>query len=382
MANLSRDTLFNNRKEKMTPVQKELYDLMAAINHFINCALRGHRELSTGKGLSMLYSDFLLSLADEFKKTMQARGDCCLKGEGETKEEIAVFDDFFRIAEFAFPAIKTIIQNPSRQIKKVEVKLPAARVAAFTGRTMQWMAKRPGRTVAEKISPENKIMTTRTVFSVDTKENRELMYLYKNLYNIITSRLNGTRCEKCNNHDICGREWVADMQKMIAAYSRLKTDELGEIKAEKQATQNNKLMCDLQYKIVWDAVVMLSRVEEDIEQQFERVKNRFAQLLYWLVLASALTDRRANIYDYVGKVTDENGELTFKNVDHTFSQVIDTVIFANENAEFQYSLQFNCNGGRIWVNRLGLQGEQDCVFDMDVFDFFTSAGLDGQEQVK
>lgn len=377
MADLSRDTLFNNRKEKMTPVQKELYGLMAVINHFINCALQGHRELSTGKGLTMLYSDFLLALSDEFKKTMQARGSCCLNGEGETIAEITVFDDFFRIAEFAFPAIKAIIQNPNREIKKVEVKLPAAKVAAFTGKTMRWMANRPGRTVAEKISPENKIMTTKTVLSVDTKENKEMMYLYKNLYNIISSRLTGTRCETCNNQAICGREWVADMQKMISSYSRVKKEELGEIRAEKQAVQNNKLMCDLHYKIIWDAVVMLSHVEEDIQKQFERVKNRFAQLLYWLLLASALTDRRAKIYDYVGKVVDENGELTFKNVAHTSSQVVDTVLFANENAEFQYSLQFNCKGGRIWVNRLYLQGEQDCVFDIDVVEYFTSAGLDG-----
>lgn len=367
---LSRDTLFHDRKENMSPWQRERYELMQGINHFINCALHGHRELSTGKCLTMPYSEFLSDLADEFEKTMHVRKDCVHNISGDERSEIAVFDDFFRIADFAYIAIKNIIQNPSRQIKKVEVKLPAARASSFTGKTMQWMSKRPGRTIAEKISPENKILTTKTVFSVDTKENRELMYLFKHLYEIISTRLSATQCMNCNKLNACNRNWIVNMQRMISSYSHLKGDELGEVKAEKQAIQNNKLMCDLNYKIIWDAVKMLSRVEEDIIAQFKKVAERLARLLYWLLVGSVLKDRRAKIYDSIGKVVDDHGEVSFIKSADNIEAACDKVIFVDANAAYKFTLEFFCEGTVIKVVRSDFPKNEGCIALIDIAEYF------------
>ena len=367
---LSRDTLFHDRKENMSPWQREQYELMQGINHFINCALHGHRELSTGECLTMPYSEFLSSLTDEFEKTMRTRMDCVFNSFGNERNEIVVFDDFFRIADFAYNAIKNIIQNPSRQIKKVEVKLPAARASSFTGKTMQWMSKRPGRTIAEKISPENKILTTKTVFSVDTKENRELMYLFKHLYEIISTRLSATQCMACTKLNACNRSWVVNMQRMISSYSHIKGDELGGVKAEKQATQNNKLMCDLNYKIIWDAVKMLSHVEEDIIDQFKKVSERLARLLYWLLIGSILKDRRAKIFDSIGKVVDKHGEITFIKFADNVQTVCDKVIFVDENAVYKYTLEFSCEGTVIKVVRSDLPKDENCIALIDIAEYF------------
>lgn len=355
---LPRDVLFHDRTEDMAPWQKTQYRIMQGINHVVNVAMDGHRELSTGKCLKMQYSDFLSLITDAFDETL-VDGRRCLANETDDKNAaLALYEDFIRIAEFANKAIKNIVNNPSREIKKIEVKFPAARAAGFTNRTMRWLATRPGRTVAEKISPENKVLTTKTVFSLDTKENRELMYLYKNLYEIILSHLKSTKCYKCNNYEIqCSRKWVGDMQKMLMAYSRIKKDELGVVKPEKQTVQNNKLMCDLNYKIIWDAVSLITHVEENIQDQFKNVPQRLTQLLYWVLLGGCLKDKRAKIYDYVGKFYDENINncliFDFGIIDNESSCFVkcgyDTVIFTDENEEFVQAVDFYCDDTSIEI---------------------------------
>ena len=376
---LSRDDLFHDRTENMSSWQETRYRIMQGVNHVVNVAMDGHRELSTGKCLKMQYSDFLSLITDAFEKTLADGRRCIAEETDDKKADLALYEDFIRIAEFANKAIKNIINNPSREIKKIEVKLPAARAAGFTNRTMRWLATRPGRSVAEKISPENKVLTTKTVFSVDTKENRELMYLYRNLYEIILSHLKSTKCYKCNNYEVrCSRKWIGDMQKMLMAYSRIKKDELGEIKSEKQTVQNNKLMCDLNYKIIWDAVCLLTHVEENIQDQFNNVPQRLSRLLYWVLLGGCLKDKRTKIYDYVGKFYDENinnhAVFDFGNIDNESKSFVkceyDTVIFTDESEEFVQAVDFYCDDTFIEIkDPYGAEGENE-ILAIDVAAYF------------
>ena len=118
---LPRDVLFHDRTEDMAPWQKTQYRIMQGINHVVNVAMDGHRELSTGKCLKMQYSDFLSLITDAFDETL-VDGRRCLANETDDKNAaLALYEDFIRIAEFANKAIKNIVNNPSREIKKIEV---------------------------------------------------------------------------------------------------------------------------------------------------------------------------------------------------------------------------------------------------------------------
>ena len=349
----SRDALFNDRTETMTAEEQYKYMLMQSINHFVNMALYGHTVRSTGKAERLYYSVFLAELVRAFIDTVAQREDCSLGG-----KDIAVYDEFMRIAEFAYSAKKYIVKNPSRQRKKIEVKLPATRAAGFTSKTMQWLSSRPGRNVAEKISPENKILTTRTIFSADTQENREIMYLYKNLHTIVNSRLSKTRCYDCGRVDECHRDWVRDMKKLLVTYSHVKMDDLGQVRAEKQAKQNNKLMCDMNYKIIWDAVKMLTKVEENIVSEFENIAQRLAQLVYWLAVGFCLADKRAKIVDRFGYVEDDGGKLSFKSMTDDEPAVEDRVVFADEENNYLFSCKFLLSGSSVHMMRCDDWGEE------------------------
>ena len=369
---LSRDKLFHDRTEEMTPLQKREYEIMQCINHFVNLATEGHRVLSTGACEVMLYSEFLLALSNGFEKTQKNRERCLSEEEIGKGCTLAVYDEFIRIAKYANNAIKNILRNPSRQIKKVEVKQQASRVAGFTSKTMRWMSTRSGRNIAEKIAPENKILTTKTVFSVDTKENRALMYLYKNLAQIVASRFSKTKCFDCNERSFCEQEWLDDMKKMLAAFSRLKMEELGEVKAEKQAMQNNKLMYDLNYKIIWDATVMLTRVEEDIKEQFDKVRRRFTKLMYWLMIGACLQCKNAKLFDRAGAISDKNGILSFQtgDVSDDIETDLDKIAVVSETNDLLREYTFYRSGTLIKIDCLFADGAKGQPFELDTDIYF------------
>ena len=344
---VTRDTLLNDRTEKMSAETLFRYRLMQGINHILNTALEGKRSRSSWECVGVQYSEFVRAVARAFGDMVSQAEQCSPDG---SEAPIAVYDEFVGIAKFVLPALKCIVRQPSRRLMKVEVKLPASRAPGFTSKTMRWMSTRPGRTVAEKISPENKVMTTRTVFSVDTKENREVMYLYKHLRTIIASRLSKTKCDKCTDR-VCGREWVGEMKKLLVTYSQLKTDELGTVKPEKQAFQNNKLMCDLNYKTIWDGVKKLVDIEENIKAEFDHVYERLAQVYYWALVGQALGDRRARIFNDYGRLSDKNGMLSFvRSEDSTGKANADAVMFFDENAEFEFALKFELDGALVKVS--------------------------------
>ncbi len=354
----TKDELFHNRIETMTLSQQCRFDAMLLVSHILNCALTGDRERSSGKCLTIQYSYFLKRLHDAFEGTIIQTQKC---------SNILVFDDFIRIADFSFAAIKEILVNPSTRIEKVDTKMLANRARGFGTKTMQWMSQRPGRTIEEKISPENKVLTTKTIFTTDTKENREFMYLYRILYDAIVVRTKNTGClhcsEKCEYYD-----WVVKVQRLLAANLKIKTGELCEVKPIKQAYQNNKLMCDKNYKIIWDAVKMLSTVEEKINDDFDETNlfNRLAVVFYWLVVSRMLRSPGAIIVDRVGELHDKNGRLWFGADDETAPVFEDTVLIKTKTGKLKQRYTVKLTG-----NTITIEDKTAIVFLFNVDDYFT-----------
>lgn len=354
----TKDELFHNRIETMTLSQQCRFDAMLLVSHILNCALTGDRERSSGKCLTIQYTYFLHRLHDAFEGTVIQTMNC---------SNILVFDDFIRIADFSFAAIKEILVNPSTRIQKVDTKMLANRARGFGTKTMQWMSQRPGRTIEEKISPENKVLTTKTIFTTDTKENREFMYLYRILYDAIVVRTKNTGCLHCNKK--CEYyNWVVKVQRLLAANLKIKTGELSEVKPIKQAYQNNKLMCDKNYKIIWDAVKMLSTVEEKINDDFDETNlfRRLAVVLYWLVVSRLLRAPGAMIVDRVGELHDENGQLWFGDDGETMPVFEDTVLIKNKDGKLKkwYTV-------KLTKNTITIENGTSIVFLCNVDDYFT-----------
>lgn len=329
-----RDDLFHNRIDQLSEDDQRRFEVMLRINHFVNCAISDKRERASGNCIPIRFTEFLKRLRTAYIETVDKQERC---------KNVLVYDDFIRVADYSFEAVKEIVSNPSTHLEKITVKEQANKATNFGTKTAKWLAQRPGNTISEKISPQNKVLTSKTIFSVDTKENRELLYLYHVLREALTNRLDGIACTNCNETRDCKfYEWVRKAQRLQAMNTKIKASDLGMVKPAKQSQQNNKLMCDKNYKIVWDAVKMLSHIEDTIEEHLRAdLEDNLIKLLYWLMLAELLDTPNIKIADTIGIVENERG-LVFRPLNQEFeSKMFNTmVIETDELGAFrnQYSL--------------------------------------------
>lgn len=289
--------LMHNRTKNLSDKQQNRFEAMVRLSDLLNLTMADDVIRTTGKYGEMLFADFLEKLYD----TVQNSNNC--------KHQLYM-DDFVRIARFSVPAIKHIVSNPSTHILKNTEKVHVSKMKQTTSTTMRWMAKKTGRSIQEKIAPQNKVLTKVTHFSADTKENRETLYLYDILHDVIQERIHDSKCGTCSRADECGED-VKELYDLISLHSRIRHGDLGGVPAIKQAYQNNKLMCDKYYKMVWDAVGQISAVEEKLRSDWENLGNRYLQVAFWIILATLLHEYDTVIYDYKGALHDEKGCLWF-----------------------------------------------------------------------
>ena len=291
--------LMHNRLKNLSPEQRTRYEAIVRLSDLLNLTMADDVIRTTGKYKEMLFTVFLEKLYD----TVVNINNC--------KYQLHM-DDCMRIARFSLPAIKHITTQPSTHIVKNSEKVHVSKMKQTTSATMRWMAKKPGRSVSEKIAPQNKVLTKVTHFSTDTKENRETMYLYGILHDVVQARIHNSKCSACSRTQACGEE-VKELYDLLALNSRIRHGELGDVPATKQTYQNNKLMCDKYYKMIWDAVGQISAVEEKLQNDWINLKERYLQIGFWIVLAGILHGTETAIYDFKGALFDERGCLWFGN---------------------------------------------------------------------
>ena len=363
---LTKDILFHNQIDKMSEEQKFKYSAMLKINHILNCALEDDRERSSGKCYVMQYSDFLNKVREAFEDTIEQSSLC--------KNNIVIFDDFIRIADYGYVAIKEIVNKPSTHLEKETCKVHVQKATDMGIKTMKWMAERPGRTVQEKVSPQNKVLTTKTVFSADTKENREFMYMYKILHEAILARLTNSECRNCKNKDCKYNLWITKINKLFSMNSKIRRSELKDVKPIKQSVQNNKLMCDKNYRIIWNSVKMLSDVEEKIEKDFnEALESRFSMIIYWVILARLVSYDNVLIYDKVGRFYDKDGVIGFGDEAESIGQISDrqTIIIKTDDENVESEYVFDINDTKISL--MDKMGKSIYLFDSR--DYFNISNL-------
>ena len=293
----NKEFLLHNKAEVLTDEQRIWWDAMVRFSDILSLTMQNSMERTSGRYLSMLFTEFL----EKLYRVISVRRKC---------GKDFIFDDFVNIAVYSVSALKHIVSSPSKRIEKRSEKVLVSQLRHTSSKTMQWMAKRPGRSALEKIAPENKVMTSVTRFSADTKENRESLYLYDILHDIIQDRIHDTDCLSCEYAASCGVP-TKSIRDLLALHTRIRHGDLSDVPAEKQAMQNNKLMCDVNYKMVWDAVKYLSRIEDSLAVRWEMLQQRYVQIGFWIILSFVLQHTDSSIMDCYGTLSDDQGQLEF-----------------------------------------------------------------------
>lgn len=319
--------LMHNKTKHLSEEQRGRFEAMVRLSDLLGLTMADDIIRTTGKYNEMLFTAFLEKLYD----TVQGLNDC---------EHQFYMDDFVRIARFSAPALKHIVSNPSTRVLKNTEKVHVSKLKQTSSATMRWMAGKPGRSIPEKIAPQNKVLTQVTAFSADTKENRETLYLYGILYDVIEERLHGSKCAACSRAGECGKD-MKELLGLVSLRSKLRRGSLCDVPAVKQVSQNNKLMCDKYYKMIWDAVGQISAIEEKLSSDWENLETRYLQTAFWVILSTLLHDYDVVMYDRKGALHDEKGSLWFGGANPDPSGDREVTLFPAERPDAPMVLRYS-----------------------------------------
>ncbi|MFP6200928.1 DUF2357 domain-containing protein [Helicobacter pylori] len=93
-------------------------------------------------------------------------------------------DDLYFLCKFVEPALKAIFSNLNTNICRKHLKMPLEKAREFDAKCVLYLAKRPGRSLKEKLC-DNKVLSIKRYVNVNTHENRFLKRFIKELLKII-----------------------------------------------------------------------------------------------------------------------------------------------------------------------------------------------------
>ena len=97
-------------------------------------------------------------------------------------------DNFLQIVEYTLNSLEKIAKNPKKELLKVSELQPINEIRGTDYKTMVWLGNKPGKTLAEKIGVKGKILAPKNKYSVDKKENRIVVYYFKEAYKILEEK--------------------------------------------------------------------------------------------------------------------------------------------------------------------------------------------------
>ena len=168
-------------------------------------------------------------------------------------------------------------------------------------------------------------------------------------------------CAKCHEKECLVP--VREINDLILLQSKIAKSELNGVPAQKQTIQNNKLMCDLYYKRIWDAVRLDQEQETHIREVWDKMPDRYLQIAYWLILAGLLREYNCVIYDEWGLLEDTRGDLNYI-VARNNSRIQNCIaVYSLETPGISYLLKLEEN--KISLNRID---DGEVVFASDFSD--------------
>ncbi len=147
-------------------------------------------------------------------------------------------DDLYFLCKFVEPALKAIFSNLNTNICREHLKMPLEKAREFDAKCVLDLAKRPGRSLKEKLCG-NKVLSVKRYVNVNTHENRFLKRFIKELLRIVDRR---------------EREFQQVFEELIFSITSFLKSEIAQQIDEKQAIiPNNLLHFDKHYKRIFKA---------------------------------------------------------------------------------------------------------------------------------
>jgi len=167
--------------------------------------------------------------------------------------------------------------NMRSKIIRENIVMPVPKVKEINTTGINWLSRKPGVTIKQKLSGGYKMMAVNRRLNLDTGENRLFMELLRVFEMHIERKLNCLPPENINEHEI---KFYQDITKV------LRNDALGEIRRWENLTPNNTLLSDRHYRSVWKAWLSLNKIDEIIASDSQNILQCLSTVFFVRLISS------------------------------------------------------------------------------------------------
>lgn len=187
-------------------------------------------------------------------------------------------DALSRIIDDTVDAFVQISNNMRENIVRENIMMPMYKVKEINSQGLNWLSRRPGRTIKEKISGTNTMMAVQRRMSIDTGENRLFISFLKEISDLLLLKI-----DNFPKNQLCDEEY--DYYNKINFFFR--NNDLSEIRAWENMPPNNTLLSDKNYKKIWNGWNELKNIDDIIKNDNLLIGNRLCELYYIELLTKA-----------------------------------------------------------------------------------------------
>ncbi|MBM76546.1 MAG: hypothetical protein CMK59_14155 [Proteobacteria bacterium] len=194
-------------------------------------------------------------------------------------------DWLYKIVAHIHKAVLAIIKNTRTKILREHALLPIYAVQEVDSTTVRWLSRRPGRNLREKLSGRPYLKAVRRRSSLDTTENRLFKTFLIRLEQILFERQNALSDPP---DSVCER--------LLISISRwLRSESISEIGSWKNIPPNNTLLQDKHYRKIWDGWRWLQAIDEQIQEDYNRLNENILVVTLWKTLSELHLTRQLRI---------------------------------------------------------------------------------------
>jgi len=200
--------------------------------------------------------------------------------------EKAKKDALSRLIDDSKDVVRQISKNMREKILRENVKLPVYKVREVNSYGMNWLSRRPGRNIKEKISSSNaSMMAVQRRMSLDTGENRLFMAYLKEIAELLQIKIDNITCEQISSDEF--NQLKGEKLFYSHIFSIIKDSDLEEIKRWENMPPNNTLLSDQYYKKIWRCWNELKQIDNIISADDKYISNRLCKYYFICLLTQA-----------------------------------------------------------------------------------------------
>ena len=237
-------------------------------------AFKGTPDDVNNAELLLLLQDWIIRIIDRIDEGSSDYSLDSLISENSDKSYLryAKKDAVSRLIDDSYDAVRRISNKMRENIVRKNVKMPVYKVREVNSYGMNWLSRRPGTTIKEKISNSNSsMMAVQRRMSLDTGENRLFIAYLKELADALEIKL-----ENFPEHQ--QSELEAGFYSQLFTIIRDPDNE--EIRRWENMPPNNTLLSDQNYKKIWKCWNELKAIDTIIANDSKNIDSRVCTMFF------------------------------------------------------------------------------------------------------